>query len=70
MSREMQLRDTEILQVLGALMVGAEDKDDIDSDVRETAKRCDCAVSRVNEAVERVVHDSKHIYWREVENGR
>ena len=65
MTRELQLRDVEILTVFEVMILGeAPDEEDRTAAVQETIKRCDCTVARLDEALARVGANSEHLFWR------
>lgn len=63
-TRALQLRDIEILVIFDALIAGAP-ASDLGAAARETAKRCDCSETRVDDALVRVQWDRTHLYWRQ-----
>lgn len=64
MTRELQLRDEEILDVLQTLMMGEPDEPTIDAAWTETAKICDCDEARIYKALAAVQDNGEHLYWK------
>jgi hypothetical protein len=61
MTRELQLRDVEILRIFDALAPGS---DNLAALEQETMKQAGCTLARINEAIKSIDSNPEHMYWR------
>lgn len=61
MTRELQLRDKEILDTMRILASGSTTLAALGVEV---TKRCGCIVPRIDEAIKRADQNPEHLYWK------